>query len=68
MEPILVSRNFCNKYLLIIIINHTNRMSFGTHDWQAKVRVNYFKDLDLRMSCNEQWLRTIQVTPPVKTD
>lgn len=42
-------------------------MSFGTHDWQAKVRVNYFKDLDLRKSCNEQRSRTIQVTPPVKT-
>lgn len=35
--------------------------------WQAKVRVNYFKDRDLRMSCSEKWLRTIQVTPPVKT-
>lgn len=34
------------------------------HEWQE--RVNYFKDLDQRMSCNEQWLRTIQAAPPVK--
>lgn len=65
MDPILVCRNFCNKYL-IMIINHTNRMNFGTHEWQERVRVNYFKDLDQRMSCNEQWLRTMQAAPPVK--
>lgn len=65
MEPILVCRNFCNKYL-IMTINHTNRMNFGTHEWQKRVRVNYFKDLDQRRSCNEQWLRTIQAAPPVK--
>lgn len=41
-------------------------MNFGTHEWQERVRVNYFKDLDLKMSCNEQSLRTIQVAPPVK--
>lgn len=29
MEPILVCMKFCNKYL-IMIINHTNRMTFGT--------------------------------------
>lgn len=63
MEPILACRNFWNKYL---IINHSNRMNFGTHEWQERVRVNYFKDLDLKLSCNEQWLRTIQVAPPVK--
>lgn len=62
---ILVCRNFWNKYL-IMIINHSNRMNFGTHEWQGRVRVNYFKDLDLKMSCNEQSLRTIQVAPPVK--
>lgn len=65
MEPIVVCRNFCNKYLKMII-NHTNRMTFGTHEWQERVRVNYFKDLDQKMSCNEQWLRNIQAAPPVK--
>lgn len=41
-------------------------MNFGTREWQE--RVNYFKDLDLRLSCNEQWLRTIQVAPPERFD
>lgn len=69
MEPILVSRNSCNKFLLIIIINDTNRMSSGKqNDWQAKARVNYFKVLDLGISCTEEWIRTIQITPLVKTD
>lgn len=61
MEPILVSRNSCNKFLLIIIINDTNRMSSGKqNDWQAKARVNYFKVLDLGISCTEEWIRTIR--------